>query len=168
MSSPSEQQQRGDDCVDEGEINEAALFAHLTALLGKSTVRRLKGSGMLAKVIDALPAARQAAESEEGDRPTLVTTLHHALIQALPPELARSLSTETVEPLLERLDGLRLGDGGEGAEQATQELAEQVQGSLSAILHPKPVRREAPRVGRNAPCPCGSGKKYKKCCQHEK
>ena len=26
------------------------------------------------------------------------------------------------------------------------------------------VRRETPRVGRNDPCPCGSGKKYKKCC----
>ncbi|MBI2894256.1 MAG: SEC-C domain-containing protein, partial [Deltaproteobacteria bacterium] len=25
------------------------------------------------------------------------------------------------------------------------------------------VRREAPKVGRNDPCPCGSGKKYKKC-----
>jgi hypothetical protein len=25
-------------------------------------------------------------------------------------------------------------------------------------------RRETPRVGRNDPCPCGSGKKYKKCC----
>jgi hypothetical protein len=25
-------------------------------------------------------------------------------------------------------------------------------------------RREDPRVGRNDPCPCGSGKKYKKCC----
>jgi preprotein translocase subunit SecA len=27
-----------------------------------------------------------------------------------------------------------------------------------------PVTREAPKVGRNDPCPCGSGKKYKKCC----
>lgn len=25
------------------------------------------------------------------------------------------------------------------------------------------VRREAPKVGRNDPCPCGSGKKYKAC-----
>jgi preprotein translocase subunit SecA len=25
------------------------------------------------------------------------------------------------------------------------------------------VRRERPKVGRNDPCPCGSGKKYKKC-----
>ena len=28
---------------------------------------------------------------------------------------------------------------------------------------PKPVRRAEPKVGRNDPCPCGSGKKYKKC-----
>ena len=26
------------------------------------------------------------------------------------------------------------------------------------------VRRDTPKVGRNDPCPCGSGKKYKKCC----
>ena len=26
------------------------------------------------------------------------------------------------------------------------------------------MRRETPRIGRNDPCPCGSGKKYKKCC----
>ncbi|MYA21918.1 MAG: preprotein translocase subunit SecA [Gemmatimonadetes bacterium] len=28
----------------------------------------------------------------------------------------------------------------------------------------QPVVREQPKVGRNAPCPCGSGKKYKRCC----
>jgi len=28
----------------------------------------------------------------------------------------------------------------------------------------KTVKREGQKVGRNAPCPCGSGKKYKKCC----
>ena len=28
----------------------------------------------------------------------------------------------------------------------------------------KPVRRKERKVGRNEPCPCGSGKKYKKCC----
>ena len=27
-----------------------------------------------------------------------------------------------------------------------------------------PVVRDAPKVGRNDPCPCGSGKKFKKCC----
>jgi preprotein translocase subunit SecA len=29
---------------------------------------------------------------------------------------------------------------------------------------PKPIVRSTQRVGRNDPCPCGSGKKYKKCC----
>ena len=29
---------------------------------------------------------------------------------------------------------------------------------------PETIRREGKKVGRNAPCPCGSGKKYKKCC----
>ena len=30
------------------------------------------------------------------------------------------------------------------------------------MVKPTPVRA-APTVGRNAPCPCGSGKKYKRC-----
>ncbi len=29
---------------------------------------------------------------------------------------------------------------------------------------PKPVSRAVPKTGRNDACPCGSGKKYKKCC----
>lgn len=33
---------------------------------------------------------------------------------------------------------------------------------------PETVVREGPKVGRNDPCPCGSGKKYKKCCGAER
>ncbi|MDR2825210.1 MAG: SEC-C domain-containing protein, partial [Deltaproteobacteria bacterium] len=29
---------------------------------------------------------------------------------------------------------------------------------------PATVKRDLPKVGRNDDCPCGSGKKYKKCC----
>ncbi|UCG34162.1 MAG: SEC-C domain-containing protein, partial [Phycisphaerales bacterium] len=29
---------------------------------------------------------------------------------------------------------------------------------------PQTIRREQRKVGRNEPCPCGSGKKYKQCC----
>ena len=32
---------------------------------------------------------------------------------------------------------------------------------------PKPVRRDGDKTGRNALCPCGSGKKYKRCCGQE-
>lgn len=38
-------------------------------------------------------------------------------------------------------------------------------GNTFASLHcAAPVLRDGPKVGRNDPCPCGSGKKYKKCC----
>jgi preprotein translocase subunit SecA len=41
---------------------------------------------------------------------------------------------------------MRLSRGGEGSGEAQQ-----------------PMKREGEKIGRNAPCPCGSGKKYKKC-----
>lgn len=34
----------------------------------------------------------------------------------------------------------------------------------SGEIVPTTVVRTSPKVGRNDPCPCGSGKKYKKCC----
>ncbi len=37
-------------------------------------------------------------------------------------------------------------------------------GSGLGLYGTQPVRRETPKVGRNDPCPCGSGKKFKKCC----
>ncbi|HEX2573824.1 MAG TPA: SEC-C metal-binding domain-containing protein [Polyangia bacterium] len=36
-------------------------------------------------------------------------------------------------------------------------------GAAAEPERPKTVVRDAPKVGRNEPCPCGSGKKYKKC-----
>ena len=32
------------------------------------------------------------------------------------------------------------------------------------VIGPEPIRRETPKIGRNDPCTCGSGRKYKKCC----
>jgi preprotein translocase subunit SecA len=37
-------------------------------------------------------------------------------------------------------------------------------GNHDAAGKKAPERRDAPKVGRNDECPCGSGKKYKKCC----
>jgi len=42
-----------------------------------------------------------------------------------------------------------VGEDGDGAGEMTLDL---------------PIRRSMPKVGRNEPCPCGSGKKYKNCC----
>ncbi|MFZ5812953.1 MAG: preprotein translocase subunit SecA [Thermodesulfobacteriota bacterium] len=40
----------------------------------------------------------------------------------------------------------------------------QYSGGEAVERRKEPKRREAPKVGRNDPCPCGSGRKYKKCC----
>ncbi len=34
----------------------------------------------------------------------------------------------------------------------------------TGTIVPKTIVRESPKVGRNDPCPCGSGRKYKHCC----
>ncbi len=50
-------------------------------------------------------------------------------------------------------------------QMAQQQQAEEyaTNSSESEVKH-RPVVRTQPKVGRNDPCPCGSGKKYKKCC----
>ncbi len=58
----------------------------------------------------------------------------------------------------------------EGVEKVLHEKAEflRVGGAWlynrEARLGPAPFKATAPKVGRNDPCPCGSGKKYKQCC----
>ncbi|MBU4001441.1 MAG: SEC-C domain-containing protein, partial [Proteobacteria bacterium] len=36
--------------------------------------------------------------------------------------------------------------------------------SSSEEIKKEPLKRDHDKVGRNDPCPCGSGKKHKKCC----
>ena len=49
---------------------------------------------------------------------------------------------------------------GESARRQTQNSVMQSRTQSSTVT----VRRSSPKVGRNDPCPCGSGKKYKQCC----
>ena len=58
--------------------------------------------------------------------------------------------------------------GQEQEAKATQARAQsrqqaQMEQTLEKTVR-QPVARNTPKVGRNDPCPCGSGKKYKKCC----
>jgi len=48
-----------------------------------------------------------------------------------------------------------------GSQRAQNEEAMQNVGEHQVV---EPIRRGEEKIGRNAPCPCGSGKKYKKCC----
>ncbi|MCH7926133.1 MAG: SEC-C domain-containing protein, partial [Planctomycetes bacterium] len=54
-------------------------------------------------------------------------------------------------------DATGAGFAGAAADQVAAMRAQGTDGKVETI------RREQPKVGRNAPCPCGSGKKYKQC-----
>ncbi len=47
--------------------------------------------------------------------------------------------------------------------QATPALPEEQADAPGEAIPPQPITRTQPKVGRNDPCPCGSGKKYKQC-----
>lgn len=80
----------------------------------------------------------------------------------------------------EQLEGFRAVVGELPADDATFEAHQRSVGKVIAALwqhweparrasvpeapSPTPPRTNAAKVGRNDPCPCGSGKKYKKCC----
>ncbi len=50
----------------------------------------------------------------------------------------------------------------------TVKLDEQTIQRLMAYQNHKPSVRENKKIGRNDPCPCGSGKKFKNCCMNTK
>jgi len=73
----------------------------------------------------------------------------------------RSLQTSRNNPLTELAGG-----ASQGSEQSTapEAQSQRIPGTSPGQRPTRPVRRDQPKVGRNDPCPCGSGKKYKQCC----
>jgi SEC-C motif-containing protein len=75
-----------------------------------------------------------------------------------------------VKPNVSYVEFTAFFNGEGGAEGALQEKSEfqRIGGNwiFARTLRngPAPLKSSAPKVGRNDPCPCGSGKKYKQCC----
>ena len=74
---------------------------------------------------------------------------HHEGVPLLHQDFAPETTIDSIEEEFRRkkqreLEHARMAGGGEESRQVTQ-------------------RRTGDKVGRNDPCPCGSGKKYKKC-----
>jgi preprotein translocase subunit SecA len=93
-----------------------------------------------------------------------------AQVMRLQPKAAAEEATRLARQLAEqhRRTQLGRGDGGEGGGmvKVKVEVPQQQVNAPPPGMRPAPQApstREGPRVGRNDPCPCGSGKKYKKC-----
>ena len=83
-------------------------------------------------------------------------------------EMIEAIKIDVVKLLmnLRQQQDLRRSETAKITKAALQSI-NSVDGGQSAIENPdvnRTVVREAPKVGRNDPCPCGSGKKYKNCC----
>ena len=76
--------------------------------------------------------------------------MYEAMLQAITEDIIRMLFHIRAEKKIER-------------EEVAKPTAASG-GSSDGTLEKKPVVRKEPKVGRNDPCPCGSGLKYKKCC----
>ena len=97
--------------------------------------------------------------------------LFEALLERLKQEVVRILSHLQIK----RQDEAELIEQKRREEAERQQLAfqhaqasalpeaEQESGKQAEVPQ-RPMVRDAPKVGRNDPCPCGSGKKYKQCC----
>ncbi|EJX02752.1 yecA family protein [gut metagenome] len=96
---------------------------------------------------------------EEYQQSEEVSDLATPILRNLSPD-----SFETPEKAQEFIDGYRQGEMPKNLEDALYDLVKAVFDLKQLIAPNKPVTRETPRVGRNDPCPCGSGKKYKQCC----
>ncbi len=80
--------------------------------------------------------------------------MFQAMVQAIREETIRRLMTVQLRP----------------AQPVKRERVAQETGTgaaTNAQVKKQPVRKAATKVGPNDPCPCGSGKKYKKCCMQK-
>ncbi|HSY53157.1 MAG TPA: SEC-C metal-binding domain-containing protein, partial [Opitutaceae bacterium] len=73
--------------------------------------------------------------------------------------LNRTVRTEGPADAAAAGPSVRMTATGGGATAVAEPPAGQKEITLPAVT----IRRELPKVGRNDPCPCGSGKKYKHC-----
>ena len=77
-------------------------------------------------------------------------------------ELVGRINSETIEKLF-MVQLAREAPQLQPQKQASQRVT-LGRGEGGEVSKPSTVKREGKKVGRNEPCPCGSGKKYKKCC----
>ena len=79
--------------------------------------------------------------------------MYDEMIANIQHDVVRTLYHARINKVPERREAPKAADPAAVAQaQRTQNAARQ------------PVRNTQPKVGRNDPCPCGSGKKYKNCC----
>ncbi len=99
-----------------------------------------------------------------------ILSFHHACgksLAAIFPDKAMQafygLGPEKIRGLLKQNYDATFGEPEKEIERCFH-LSEESGTPEELTMQAKPIVRDGPKVSRNDPCPCGSGKKYKKCC----
>ena len=106
-----------------------------------------------------------AAYSNEG------FDMFELMVQSIKEETVKYCYNITVQTSSQRKNVMGSGEGmkeefeDDGGQVVSQNADMPKQTQVPEREHKQaPVKRDLPKVGRNDPCPCGSGKKYKHCC----
>lgn len=91
------------------------------------------------------------------------------MVNSIKEDFVKACYSVTVQTSTERRNVMGSGEGHKDEfvdepMMAGGDMPDETQIPERQKKKPEPVRRETPKVGRNDPCPCGSGKKYKHCC----
>lgn len=125
--------------------------------------RDIAGSVLLAFLAGACEIRR--VEPEDIEEADVKAALLGPVARLAVPETLRGEVPAVCGALLAHLEAEgRLG-GGRGLGAFVKALTESFLQEASGKV--KPVVRAGSKLGRNDPCPCDSGKKYKKCCLGE-
>lgn len=102
--------------------------------------------------------------ADEIEEPDVRAGLLHAARLSLPASIRAEIPALCAAFLADLETVGRLG-GGRALGAYARALKDAFEETASG--KPKPIVRAGSRLGRNDPCPCGSGRKYKKCCMKE-
>lgn len=165
--------------VVEGDASRDDRIAYLDAFCEREAQALRRGAGYDADGVDLLTWAAHTA-SEIGPAPLLPKIRAWLAEGLIDPSVAglRSYERKAALPVADCLaeaaedddnryitDGLALIAGWFCFEEEVPSAKAPPPLRMSdPVQHTGTVARDTPKVGRNDPCPCGSGKKYKKCC----
>jgi len=140
-------------------LTKATCLLAATWILGAQA-----GAESLDSVVSELRRLRELPDLEDETRMVLGATALLLAENGLPhpwPELTGSSFSKLRHKANAHLNTLR----DFGSRPILEPLA-QAEARTPRAPEARPKKDDGTRLGRNDPCPCGSGKKYKKCCMH--
>jgi uncharacterized protein YecA (UPF0149 family) len=128
--------------------------------------------------MSGLHQVRRVTEADWESNPSIERQIGE-ILELLPADVCQELNGGSIDPhdpafldgLSDHVARLAIADPKRGRQMLSKliRLKKRIRRDLreagAELGESATITREAPRVGRNEPCPCGSGRKFKQCCR---